>query len=622
LLELEEFYQSIGGVLGYHLTVLKLLVDPKTSSNTQFYPPPCVDFRDNNIAAWTAAYDGIVNLDRVAQLFVVGGAGDRLGLIDKETQEPLPVACLQFCGRTVLEGLMRDVEALEYWHYKTFSKQVEMPILMMTSLEKHNDHHIENICTKANWFGRNPNRMRRLLQPLVPLIDTSGDWVAKAPLCLLTKPGGHGVIWKLAHHAGAFQWMKNQHVSSVVVRQINNPVAGLDLSLSPLIGYGITHKKAFGFASCPSKPGFSEGLNILAVEKETQTKATISNIEYTQFTVLKKELPHLFTEGTCPANTNILFADIDATEKSILKNPVPGVVVNAKTAVEVRKNGTQIKTTAARLESSMQNLADALQDVVDQKDVSHLSPDDLSTFLILRDRMKLMSVAKKSFQDRASPYETPESCLYDWTNAMRMLLSQHCDTTLPESRTLDEFLQSGPEFTFTFHPALGPFWDVIGQKITHGKIAQNSDMDLEIAELSMKNFALEGSLRIHATNVTGSTGPEGRIFHENVGRAHLHNVCIKNKGRTQRTPSPEAAHTYEETCSFFLEGFSELYAENVTFDGSFSLVVPDGKRAIITQDANSKISVRFEPITSPSWTYAVSWKTGTAPTLKVMTQKN
>jgi hypothetical protein len=138
----------------------------------------------------------------------------------------------------------------------------------------------------------------------------------------------------------------------------------------------------------------------------------------------------------------------------------------------------------------------------------------------------------------------------------------------------------------------------------------------------MKNFALEGSLRIHATNVTGSTGPEGRIFHENVGRAHLHNVSIKNKGRTQRTPSPEAAHTYEETCSFFLEGFSELYAENVTFDGSFSLVVPDGKRAIITQDANSKISVRFEPITSPSWTYAVSWQTGTAPTLKVMTQKN
>ena len=620
LLELEEFYQPIGGVLGYHLTVLRLLLDPKPNSEIQFFPPPCIDLRKDDAAAWQAAYDGIVHLGSVAQMLVIGGAADRLHLVDPKSAEPLPAAYLMFCGRTMLEGLMRDIEALEHWHYKTFGKQIEMPILMMTSMEKHNDHRIEAICTQANWFGRTPSRIRRLLQPLVPLIDTEGCWVASSPLTLMTKPGGHGVIWKLAHHAGAFQWLKKQGISSVVVRQINNPLAGLDLSLSPLIGYGIAHHKSFGFASCPSKPGFSEGLNILAVQgKGATAKATISNIEYTQFSALKKELPHLFTEGVCPANTNILFADIAAAEKAILLDPVPGVVVNAKTAVETVKNGVLVKTTAARLESSMQNLADSMQDVVDSEKCTSISPDALSTFLILRERSMLMSVAKKAFQPDQSPYETPESCFYDWNMAMRSLLEDHCSTSLPKVRTLDEFLRDGPEFTFTFHPALGPFWDVIGQKISHGSIAQNSDIELEISEISMKDFSINGSFRIRATSVTGSVGPQGRSFHEKVGRARLHNITVKNKGCQQRNPSAaiQNALPYEESCSIFLEGFSEVSAEDVSFDGPFSLVVPNGKRAIITQSPAGKISVRFEPISAPTWRYSVSWSGTTAPILKM-----
>lgn len=38
------------------------------------------------------------------------GAGDRLGLQCPETGECMPAAVLPYCGRTMLEGLMRDLQ--------------------------------------------------------------------------------------------------------------------------------------------------------------------------------------------------------------------------------------------------------------------------------------------------------------------------------------------------------------------------------------------------------------------------------------------------------------------------------------------------------------------------------
>jgi UTP---glucose-1-phosphate uridylyltransferase len=70
------------------------------------------------------------------------------------TKEPLPAARLLFCGRSLFEGLMRDVEAQEYWHYRAFGEQVVVPVLIMTSQEKNNDHHIEAMGIETNWFGR------------------------------------------------------------------------------------------------------------------------------------------------------------------------------------------------------------------------------------------------------------------------------------------------------------------------------------------------------------------------------------------------------------------------------------------------------------------------------------
>lgn len=50
---------------------------------------------------------------------------------------------------------------------------------------------------------------------------------------------------------------------------------------------------------------------------------------------------------------------------------------------------------------------------------------------------------------------------------------QRCGlTSVPEVGSVEEYLESGPGFIFLFHPALGPLWDVVAQKIRGGFLAK------------------------------------------------------------------------------------------------------------------------------------------------------
>jgi hypothetical protein len=62
------------------------------------------------LPAWRNSRHGVIHL--------AAGAGDRLGLRDEATGECLPSAMLPYCGRTMLEALVRDLQAREhlYWH--------------------------------------------------------------------------------------------------------------------------------------------------------------------------------------------------------------------------------------------------------------------------------------------------------------------------------------------------------------------------------------------------------------------------------------------------------------------------------------------------------------------------
>jgi len=613
LVQVDQFYQPIGGLLGYHQTFLTLL-DDTTESTAQFVPPPYTDIQSPTGDVWNLCYEGCKNLDKTSFIFPIGGAGDRLQLLNPQTQEPLPAACQIFCGRSLFEGLVRDVLAYEYWYYRAFGNQLQIPIVIMTSQDKNNDHYIEQMSIDGRWFGRPKESMRRIVQPMVPLIDLNGNWVVTSPLTLALKPGGHGIIWKLSQDSGAFHWLRRKNIQHALVRQINNPLAALDYSLLALGGYASIHNKAFGFLSCPRQHGLSEGLNILSVHGN---KGTISNIEYTHFNSLQEKMPHLFKEGVCPANTNVMYANIQHIEKALRTTPFPGMVVNAKTVVSCEKNGEQIKKQAGRLESSMQNMADALPSPINPAAITETKSEDLATFLLLQKRAKFFSVAKQAFTRGQDNKETPPEALFDLNCALSTLLEKECLFTLPSKQSLNDFLERGPSFIFNFHPALGPLWSVIAQKISHGSIKENSELELDVAEISCNNLVLDGSLRILAKSPLGQAS--GTTFDPKAGRARLHNLAVTNKGVTNLCVENALYATFEreESCTIVLEGFSEVEANDITIDGPLHLVVPDGQKAILHQDAAGEIQITFETISQPSWQYKVSWNPDSAPKLEL-----
>ena len=233
LLEVEQVYAPLGGVLGYHLTVLKLMQIPQMENpaeNVRYLHPLGHEIGKVNGEVRQSIRWGIETLAQLAEIYPAGGAGDRLNLVDEEGH-PLPAAELQFEGRSLLEGLIRDLQGREYLHFKLVGTHLITPLAIMTSHEKDNHAHILSICENSNWFGRPRNTFFFFNQPLVPVITKTGDWSLSEPLQLHLKPGGHGLLWKLALESGALEYLLKTGRSKVLVRQINNPMAGIDYGL-------------------------------------------------------------------------------------------------------------------------------------------------------------------------------------------------------------------------------------------------------------------------------------------------------------------------------------------------------------------------------------------------------
>lgn len=619
LVETDKFYAPMGGLLGYYEAVLRLLLFDDKVRMPSCFPPLFTDMRKKTKEVWHAIYEGVRRLNETAEIYTVGGAGDRLRLIDEATKEPVPVARLEFCRRTLLEWLFRDLQAREYWFFRAFGGQISLPVLLMTSKEKNNDFHIANMGAEHHWFGKAKDHVRCIVQSLVPLVSNDGKWVCSGPVELMAKPGGHGVIWKLAHDDGAFSWLRKQGVTALIIRQINNPLAGLDHALSALLGHGLSEHKAFGFAGIERIPGLAEGLLVLMLKEHgKRVDCSISNIEYTKFANLVKEHADLLENGICPANTNTLYANLSRIESALEVLPIPGIVVNAKTNVDVMEGSVCTKQIAARLESTMQNIADALADTLSQP----YAGQPLSTFVNMYDRSTFFSVTKKAFQPGQSVLETPEKCFYDWYVACHKLLREYCGFSVPDVISLEYFLQVGPNCIFFFHPALGPFWEVIAQKVAGGKIAEGSELELEIAEVYLRDLHLRGSFRLLADSPTGLPDSNGVVhYSKDVGRAFLNNVTIENEG-IQPSFIRHMKRTHERSlgATIRLEGVSEVVGENICIRGPFDLTVPHGKRARLTQSVEGDVDVVFEEYREPSWIYTVGWDDGRAPVLTPSSQ--
>lgn len=587
LLDVERFYISIGGLLGYHYEIYKRLKDSEGKVEGVYSIPPMVDFVTNNELYRQAMRWGIIYIPEVAEIYVAGGAGDRLDLRDDKTHEPLPAAKLPFSGHLLIEGLIRDLEAREYLSKKMTGKKIITPVVIMTSEEKNNHQHIVSICEELKWFGRPRESFFFIKQPLVPVLTEEGVWSCDAPFKLQLKPGGHGVLWKLAMDSGAFDWLQEQGRNYVIVRQVNNPLAGLDGGLLALSGWGKQYEKAFGFVSCEREPGSAEGILVLETDNSASgTKYKICNVEYHL-----KQADQV--EG--PANTNIIFANINSIKQALRTMPLPGLILNMKSKVKSVSGETEVR--AGRLETMMQNITEAMEGD---------NPRNLPVFVGFFDRKNIFSVAKNSFSENKKN-ETPEKAYYDLLKSYYTLLKNYSRVDVPPLGTFDEFLENKWGFIAYFNPALGPLFAAVGQKIKGGKIHYGSELELDIAELDLQNVSLQGSFRILGKNLNC--------------RCALKNIQIVNSGIDTKGECVPWRRKYQrrESLEIILGDNSEFYAHDITFEGPFNYVVPDNHRMNVFQEGLEK-KVVLQPLSYTTWWWNYLWDEDNMLHLRKMAQ--
>lgn len=591
LVAIDRFYESIGGIPGYHLKVLQLLAKKEAKrAQVTFTRASGVDLSSQATEVHKAILAGIRALPEMGEIYPIGGLGSRLNLLSKGG-DPLPAACLPFCGRTLLDGLVRDVQAREFLYYRLFRKQVTIPIAMMTSFEKRNAKRIEAICEKSDWFFRPKESFFLFSQLSVPVVSDKGEWVLRGPLEPLLQPGGHGALWRTAEEQGVFFWFRKQEIHRLLIRQINNPMAGIDHTLIALVGIGKQEHKAFGFASCERLPHAAEGVLVL---KEEEGNFHLSNIEYTDFERYGiQDQPTVSGYSPYPANTNILYADIKKLHPVIKKTPLPGLMVNMKNKVlSYSPEGKSSEVLAGRLESMMQNISDAL------------SGEPCPAFLTYNERRKTISATKRKFE--GDLLETPEGAFYDLLLNAHSLLRE-CGVSLSEFCSPESYLQEGPSHLFLYHPALGPLYFLIRQKIQKGRWAEGAELQLEIADLFLENLELEGSLLISAHHCMGHRLQGILRYSQQTGKCVLKNVNVSNRGINRGSTECYWRNQIKrhQALTIILEGHSEFYAEGVTFNGNQTFIVPDGERWIVSQDQNRRLQIKKE-VVSWEWEYILT----------------
>lgn len=561
LIAIDRFYVEMGGIVGYQAKILELLkATSAPDKEANYHSPSFVDISEKTMLVKEMVQWGIDALDRMVEIYPLGGAADRLLLTD-ETGMELPAAKLPFAGKTLLEHLICDLQAREHLYFQKTGRSILTPIAIMTSYEKNNYAHVIEIFEKANWFGRPKERIRFFTQPLVPTVNQNGDWCLIGPLKPLLKPGGHGAIWKMARDEGIFDWCEKQGCQKALIRQINNPIAGLDYGLLAFIGYGCKKDMTFGFASCPRLIQAAEGINVL-IERGKQI--VLTNVEYCDFAKfgiedlpLKKGEPY----SRFSSNTNILFADLQALKSAVDACPFPGLLLNLKNTAYTTESGEKKEELMARLESTMQNIADVF---VEEKGDGMKTQ---ATFVTYNERSKTISTAKRAYIQGGSLQETPENCFYDLLSENRNLLLK-CGFSLPLKRSLREYMEKGPDCVFLYHPSLGPLYSIIQQKIRGGSLLLGSELLLEMANVNAVHLQVNGSLQIRGDQASSCI---------------LENVAIENRGVDWAASHPFWKMNLQrlETVQIILKGKSRFIAKDICLKGNQTFIVEDGQEIIL-----------------------------------------
>lgn len=558
LILVEDFYGFLGGIVGYHVTCLRLINQKaKKQKKGDYHKPQAYDISKKTKKNRSLRLMALRHLGEFAEIYPIGGAADRLS-----SSKPQIAATRLFCEKSFLERLIDDVKAKEALAFRIYGYKITIPIVLMTSDEKDGTRQVQKILEEKNWYERDPKSFFLVSQPLVPSMTLEGDWISTGAGCLLFKPGGHGVLWKVCRDQGALNWLKSQGKSKVLIRQINNPIAGVDDGFLIFMGRGIEKKGKFGFSSCPRVSNVSEGVNVVI---ETKRGFTLTNIEYCDFEHFQID-PH----ADLLANTNLLYANIKTVEEVLETVPVPGLLVNSK-PVTVTSNGSKKKLMVInRLESTMQNLADGL--------VSSHFPT--SVFITTNSRIKTISSIKCEGSDNQIIPMTSGQCFVDMQRNARDLFEK-CNVTLEEGVVVE------------YHPCLGPFYDIIVQKIFGGVIKKKSHLKMSISEIELKEFVLDGGMTIESLCLNPC---------QEEGKCVLNQVQVVNLGldRDRNASLLSSPRIDYERCTITIEQGGEFYASNVCLKGNLSIYVPKWTRVEAVM-VEKELKFIKTPIKRPSW---------------------
>lgn len=590
LKEIELFYAPMGGLIGYqrellhHLALQLGIKSSFAKDRVSYSQPPKIDIQRINRGVKEAILRAIQDWSKICFIMPVGGAGDRLGLQD-ESGKPLPAAFLSFEGCTLLEGLVRDVEAIELLIEDLTGQRIYTPLALMTSDEKGNHELIEQFLKENEYFGRPVESFRLFRQKLVPVVTEYGQWAIDGPLELMLKPGGHGVIWRAAQCEGVLQWLEDSGITHALVRQVNNPIAGSDYNLLSLAGFGLQNEQAIGFMSCDRAVHAAEGVNVLRkryLEGES-CAFNVTNIEYTDFAQEGLE-QILDVPGDCAnswsSNTNLFVVQLKALQDAMAKDPFPGLILNLKSRATVRIGHELMSLRVARLESMMQNIADAMELVCrpGEEDLSQLNQ-----FLLFNERRKTISTAKKNPPVEGFALETPLSAFYDKQRVWRDFLTAQCQIHMPLMGTPEEYFHRIAPFIVRLAPSLGPLHELIFKRLHSGTLALGSYLELELRQLIAHDIYLDGALRISASDLQKGYVFMKQVTVVNSGWSH---TVVKDFWKGLTKP--------KESLHIQLEGKGAFIASQVNFEGSRTITVPDGT-VVTALYEHGQLVLRQEP---------------------------
>ncbi|MBM3184063.1 MAG: hypothetical protein FJZ64_02005, partial [Chlamydiae bacterium] len=108
LIEVDRFYRELGGIVGYQKKILELLQSNGGVAHqeiSQFRAPTFIDITEATEEVLEAIEWGIRSLPLMVEMYPMGGAADRLHLVDETTGQELPAVKLGYAGRPLFEGL-------------------------------------------------------------------------------------------------------------------------------------------------------------------------------------------------------------------------------------------------------------------------------------------------------------------------------------------------------------------------------------------------------------------------------------------------------------------------------------------------------------------------------------